>query len=73
MKQLTVNIKDDSKIAFFMELIKNFDFIEVQSLSVDTKYKKKFVKDLKEAFNDVKLHQAGEKKLKSVKELLDEL
>lgn len=73
MKQLTVNIKDNSKIAFFMELIKNFDFIEVQSLSADKKYKKEFVKDLKEAFNDVKLHQAGKKKLKSAKELLDEL
>jgi len=72
MKQLTLNIKDNSKIAFFMELIRSFDFIEVQS-SVDTKYKKEFVQDLKEALNDVKLHQAGKKKLKSAKELLDEL
>jgi len=72
MKQLTLNIKDNSKVRFFMELIKSFDFIEAQS-AVNTEYKKEFVRDLNDAFNDVKLHQAGKKKLKSAKDLLDEL
>lgn len=31
------------------------------------------LKDLEEAFEDVKLHQSGQKNLKSAKDLLDEL
>ena len=35
--------------------------------------KQNLIADIKEAFNDVKLHMAGKKKLKSAKDLLDEL
>lgn len=30
MQKITLTVKDDSKIQFFLELIKQFDFIEVQ-------------------------------------------
>ena len=30
MQKITVTVKDDSKVNFFMELIQQFDFIEVQ-------------------------------------------
>lgn len=30
MQKITLTVKDDSKINFFLELIKQFDFIEVQ-------------------------------------------
>ncbi len=31
MKKITLTIKDDKKINFLMELLKQFDFIEIQS------------------------------------------
>ena len=33
MQKITLMVKDDSKINFFLELIKQFDFIEVQRSS----------------------------------------
>lgn len=30
MKQLILNIKDNSKLSFFLQLIKQFDFVEVE-------------------------------------------
>ena len=30
MQKITLTVKDESKINFFLELIKQFDFIEVQ-------------------------------------------
>lgn len=30
MQKITLTVKDDSKINFFLELIKQFDFVEVQ-------------------------------------------
>ena len=35
MKQITLNIKD-SKFKFFLELIKNFDFVQVEEDEGDT-------------------------------------
>jgi hypothetical protein len=40
--------------------------------SIDNQ-KLKIAEDLKEAFNDVKLHEAGIKKLRTAKELLKDL
>ena len=30
MQKITLTVKDDSKISFFLELVKQFDFIEIQ-------------------------------------------
>jgi len=42
-------------------------------ISFQERIKKQSIKDLKEAFNDVKLYEQGKKKLKSAKDLLNEL
>jgi DNA polymerase IIIc chi subunit len=41
MEKLILNIKDSSKLSFFMQLIKQLDFVEVEEKKkkkVDTKY-----------------------------------
>lgn len=63
---------EEGKEAFFMELVKSLDFIKVIQ-QVDDKEKGQVVQDLIEAFNDAKLHEQGKKKLKSAKDLLNEL
>ena len=62
----------DNRMPFFMELVKSLDFISVVKEVKDEK-KSQFVSELAEAFNDVKLYEQGKKKLKSAKELLNEL
>lgn len=55
-----------------MELVKSLDYIRVVK-EVREERKSQFVTDLAEAFNDVKLYEQGKKKLKSAKDLLNEL
>jgi hypothetical protein len=55
-----------------MELVKSLDYIRVVK-EIKDESKSQFVADLAESFNDVKLHQQGKKKLKSAKDLLNEL
>lgn len=62
----------DNRISFFMELVKSLDYISIIKEVKDEK-KSQFVADLAEAFDDVKLFEQGNKKLKSAKDLLDEL
>ncbi len=62
----------DNRGAFFMELLRSLDYIKVVK-EVKDKQKNVFVQNLVEAFNDVKLHEEGKKKLKSAKDLLNEL
>lgn len=62
----------DNRIPFFMELVKSLDYINVVK-EVKDENKSQFVTDLAEAFNDVKLYEQGKKKLKSAKDLLNEL
>ncbi len=80
--KLLLDIKDD-KVSFFLELLKNFPFVKAETVSSEkTPSTKKIdstkrildpTKDLADSFNDVKLHIQGKKKLKSAKELLNEL
>ncbi len=62
----------DNKFLFFMELIRSFDYIRVVK-EVRDEPKSQLINDLAEAFNDVKLYEQGKKKLKSAKDLLNEL
>lgn len=62
----------DNRIPFFMELVKSLDYINVVK-EVKDESKSLFVADMAEAFNDVKLYEQGKKKLKSAKDLLNEL
>lgn len=70
--KVILDIKEDNRIAFFMELVKSLDYIEVVK-EIKEGDKSRFVADMAEAFNDVKLHEEGKKKLKSAKDLLNEL
>ena len=69
--KLILDIKEN-RAPFFMELIKSLDYINILK-EVKNKEKSKNIQDLAEAFNDVKLHEQGEKTLKSANELLNEL
>ena len=62
----------DNRVPFFMELLKSLDYINILK-EIKSKEKGKVLQDLAEAFNDVKLYEQGKKKLKSAKDLLDEL
>ena len=62
----------DNRIAFFMELVKSLDYISVVK-EVKDESKSQFITEMAEAFNDVKLYEQGKKKLKTAKELLNEL
>jgi hypothetical protein len=61
----------DNKTPFFLELIKNFDYISIVK-QINEKEKSQHISELAEAFKDVKLHEQGKKKLKSAKDLLNE-
>ena len=69
--KVTLDIQED-RVSFFMELIKSLDFIHVLS-DEENRPKSSAIQNLTEAFNDVKLYERGEKRLKSAKELLNEL
>ena len=63
---------NEKRAPFFMELINSLDYVHVIK-EVHEARKNKMIQDLAEAFNDVKLYEQGKKKLKSAKDLLNEL
>ena len=69
--KVILDIKE-SRVPFFMELIKSLDFVHVIKES-SSKEKSEAIESLIEAFNDVKLYEQGKKELKSAKDLLNEL
>jgi len=71
MKQVVVNIKND-KYSFFMELIKSFDFVQVQD-DKNTDSTDDVKASLKQAVTELNLIKDGKLKGISAKELLDEL
>jgi hypothetical protein len=70
--KVILDITENSRIPFFMELVKSLDYIRVVK-EVKNEAKSQFISDLADAFNDVKLYEQGKKKLKSAKDLLNEL
>ena len=73
MSHLILNIKDQSKLSFLMELLNRMEFVEVVEPKRFTSKEKKILADLDEAIDQVKLHQEGKIKLKTIQEVLDEL
>ncbi|HET7117693.1 MAG TPA: hypothetical protein VFI29_14455 [Hanamia sp.] len=69
--KVILDIKENSRVPFFMELVKSLDYVSVLKEVKDDR-KGQFIADLADAFNDVKLYEQGKKKLKSAKELLNE-
>lgn len=70
--KVLLDIKENNRIPFFMEMLKSLDYISVIK-EVKEERKSQFITDLADAFNDVKLYEQGKKKLKSAKDLLNEL
>jgi hypothetical protein len=69
MQRIVIDIPD-SKVGFFMELIKNLGIKKVQKLSHN---QKSFVDDLEHSLEQVKQHQEGKIKLQSAEDFLNEL
>lgn len=70
MKQIRLNVKD-SKLSFFMELIKNFDFVQVQE--GDEMTKEQILAGIRQGLQEVKMIEEGKMKGTPLKDLLDEL
>lgn len=69
MQRVVLDIPD-SKINFFMELVKNLGFKKVKRLSRE---QKEFIDDLKDSLNEVELHRQGKIKLQPARDFLNEL
>ena len=71
-KQITLTIKEN-KYPFFLELVKNFDFVKIDESLETEPSKDEILKGIEEGFNEAKLFEQGKIKLKSASELLHEL
>jgi len=70
--KVILDINDKARIPFFMELMNSLNYIKVVK-EIENEQKNRFINDLIEAFDDVRLHEEGKIKLKSAKQLLNEL
>ena len=70
MKQVILNIKE-AKYQFFMELVKNLDFVQLKEDDGDSK--EEIISNLKQGFKELKLYKQGKLKTTPAKEFLDEL
>ena len=70
MKKVTLEISE-GKYDFFVELIKNFDFVNIASVDEDTKEQIKT--NLTKAFKDLKQYKESGLKTTSAQVFLDEL
>lgn len=75
MEQLIINVKDKSKMPFLKQLLKHFDFLEVEERTSKKKAlkKKEILDGIEEAVEFIKKYNNGEVKAKSIKQLLNEL
>jgi len=69
MKQITLNIKE-GKFQFFMELIKNLDFLKVDG---DGDSKQSILNNIKIGLEEVKLAKQGKLKTTPAEDFLNEL
>ena len=67
--KVLLDIKDN-KAEFVMELLDSLSFVKAEPIS---KTKAQFLKEFKEAANEVSLAKQGKVKLKTAEQLLDEL
>jgi hypothetical protein len=67
--RITLEVKKE-RFPFFIELIKSLGFVKIIA---EEPGNYNGHSDLKSALTDVKLHQRGRKKLKTIEEFLDEI
>ena len=68
MAALKLNI-EDNKLAFFMELIQNFDFIQIEDEDSDVAIRQ----NIKQGWQEIKMIENGTLKAKPIAALLNEL
>ncbi len=82
MQQILLNVKDQSKVNFLLELLRGYDFVEIltaapapskNSKAKRTKAQLKFSEGLREAFQEVELHLQGKKTMTKAEDLIQEL
>ena len=73
--QILLNIKDSSKLAFFLEVIKNFDFVSVKQIVTNNEAEgnKEILENIKKGLEELKQIEKGELKTRPAKEFIDEL
>ena len=69
MKQVILNIKE-GKFQFFMELVRNFDFVQIDD---DGDSKEAILSNIKKGLEEVKLARQGKLKTTPAKDFLNEL
>lgn len=74
MKQVTINIRDKN-YDFFMELLKNLEFVQIQEIEGEGEgdSKEEIRTNLERAFKDLKLYKEGKLKTTPAKDFLHEL
>lgn len=75
MEQIIVKDIPDSKLEFFLELVRNLGFkTEIkQDSNKPSKQEQQFVDETKSALEEVEEHLEGKKKLKTLNQLINEL
>ncbi len=73
MEQLVLHIKKKNKLPFIKELLKAFDYVEVLEAKELSPKEKKWLAGFEKAIEQINLHKQGKIKLKTAKQLLDEL
>ena len=74
MQQLIINISDNSKIAFVMELFNNFNFATVEKKEIlvgDSE--EEILENIKQGLKEVQLIKQGKLKSRPAKEFVNEL
>jgi hypothetical protein len=73
MKQITIAVPDNMS-PFFMQLVENLNLTKVtESVSQNESTKETILKGIKEGVKEVKLHKQGKLKLKTAKQLFNDL
>ncbi|MFA6403817.1 MAG: hypothetical protein WCX31_19640 [Salinivirgaceae bacterium] len=72
MTQITLNIKEN-KVEFFMELIKNFDFVKLGKEDYTEQTKEAVKENIKQGLKELQLIEQGEMKATPLKDFLNEL
>jgi hypothetical protein len=72
MTQITLNIKD-SKLGFFLELIRNFDFIKMEKEYYSELTKNEIKENIRKGLKEIKLIEQEKLKTRPAKEFLNEL
>ncbi|KAB2859082.1 MAG: hypothetical protein AB7O47_08295 [Flavobacteriales bacterium] len=68
--KIILDIKDN-KVAFFLEMLKNFTFIK--QVTPISSSKANFINDIKDALNELELVKEGKLDAKSADDLINEL